>query len=1147
MKMSSKINDEDDDENMNNDDLSMTNHHSIILSANDEQQQQEPNSNCKIMMNNKSIISINHHNSPSKSLLSSSSSLNKSSSTTSSSSASSSSTSSSNPDQILNKEIFNFSNELNDYELHSSNNSNDNVKTTPQKTVCFHSVTGQPGSDKKITNAIDCLQNMINGTTLIKVKASMRQYRRFYSLEEDLTIIRWSPSTKKTSKAKLPIKSIREVRRGKNTDVLKNPEITGIYKEECSFSIIYGDDFESIDLIALSSVEANIWVTGLNFLIGLIRSPDSLEGREKMREKWLLDVFDEADSDHKGMLDELETIALLKKLNERLCIDSLKQKIMEFEMSKKNGEQRGCISKHAFISLFTQTATRPDIYFILVRYCGRDYMTMEELQLFLEGEQAIQGTSLELCKNLIKRFEPSDQARNKQQLLIDGFTQFLMSDACDILGLAPKQISHNMNRPFVDYFISSSYNTYLIEDQVKGPSSCEGYTKALLSGCRCIKIDVHDGPDYCPLVFHRNTLTSKIPLMDVLTTIKEMAFISSPYPVIIHLENHCSLNVQKEVARLFRKILADHLFLLSTSSLDIMNNGGESSSSSSLLSMKFKMETMSLSSNSSSDDYMAIDMQHSNASSSEKYLNTICDQFALNSSTMATNIWSKLTPEKLMYKIIISGKKIGNKNRIIDEVSDEEEENHDFRNDDAHKPRIAICQELSEIISMNRVKPKDNNNCDDNNWSNFDNSNLIHLNESLAVKIAQQNIEELTQRNKYFMTMVTPDISRIDSSNLNPLDFWNCGVQLISMNYQTNGQIMNIYRGWFSQNGCCGYVLKPTYLRGKYSTFNLRRKDAIISGVDPLNIRIKIISGQQLPRPKGASMKANSIDPYIIVQCLGTSIDCAEYRTSTVSNDGHNPIFDESFEFNVCLPELTMIRFLVLDDDYINDDFIGQLAVPISCLESGYKHIKLLNMNDKLIPNASLFVKIALTQRYGSKQKLRRKKSWSQKHNHDAKQMGVKHLDEQLKQVFAMMNESSLLRKNIEKNYIELCDECSLPESANMAQCLRIITLRLATCPTVIGFKIVTSELGYPCVQVCGELTTRLNRTITTLDRCLLELFKTIDQSKNYIASLSELFEKLSNVNYQYEGVVDKSNDSNQMLQYFLNSPSSSSKKTINK
>ncbi len=86
-----------------------------------------------------------------------------------------------------------------------------------------------------------------------------------------------------------------------------------------------------------------------------------------MREKWLLDVFDEADQDRKGMLDELETIALMKRLNDRLCIRSLKQKIVEFEASKKNGDQRGCISKHAFISLFTQTATRPDIYFILVR------------------------------------------------------------------------------------------------------------------------------------------------------------------------------------------------------------------------------------------------------------------------------------------------------------------------------------------------------------------------------------------------------------------------------------------------------------------------------------------------------------------------------------------------------------------------------------------------------------------------------------------------------------------------------------------------------------------------------------------------------------------------------------------------------------
>lgn len=86
-----------------------------------------------------------------------------------------------------------------------------------------------------------------------------------------------------------------------------------------------------------------------------------------MREKWLHQMFDAADSDRKGMLDEWETIALMKKLNDKLCIRSLKQKIMEFEFGKDE-EERGRISKNVFITLFTETATRPDIYFILVRY-----------------------------------------------------------------------------------------------------------------------------------------------------------------------------------------------------------------------------------------------------------------------------------------------------------------------------------------------------------------------------------------------------------------------------------------------------------------------------------------------------------------------------------------------------------------------------------------------------------------------------------------------------------------------------------------------------------------------------------------------------------------------------------------------------------
>jgi hypothetical protein len=78
--------------------------------------------------------------------------------------------------------------------------------------------------------------------------------------------------------------------------------------------------------------------------------------------------------------------------------------------------------------------------------------------------------------------------------------------------------------------------------------------------------------------------------------------------------------------------------------------------------------------------------------------------------------------------------------------------------------------------------------------------------------------------------------------------------------------------------------------------------------------------------------------------------DCAEERTKTVRNDsnfitviialsqlvkGFNPTFDENFQFEISVPELALIRFLVLDDEFIDDDFIGQYTIPFECLQSG--------------------------------------------------------------------------------------------------------------------------------------------------------------------------------------------------------------------
>ena len=195
-----------------------------------------------------------------------------------------------------------------------------------------------------------------------------------------------------------------------------------------------------------------------------------------------------------------------------------------------------------------------------------------------------------------------------------------------------------------------------------------------------------------------------------------------------------------------------------------------------------------------------------------------------------------------------------------------------------------------------------------------------------------------------------------------------------------------------------------------------------------------------------------------MVQLFGVPADCAEARTRTVTDD--NPIFDESFEFNISVPELALLRFVVLDDDYINDDFIGQNVVPVECIQSGYKHIRLYQMNGEYLAIATIFVHISLTHRYGSKQKLRRKRSWSQKQSPDFRTVGVKAIDEQFKSASTLIHESIQLRRSVEKVIIDLCDECSLQESANMAQCLRVITLRLASTSTVQSCEVVTTDQG---------------------------------------------------------------------------------------
>ena len=61
------------------------------------------------------------------------------------------------------------------------------------------------------------------------------------------------------------ITSIKEVRRGQNTESFV---ANGNKHDEArSFSLIYGDDYKSLDLVAASDEEANVWILGLGYVL----------------------------------------------------------------------------------------------------------------------------------------------------------------------------------------------------------------------------------------------------------------------------------------------------------------------------------------------------------------------------------------------------------------------------------------------------------------------------------------------------------------------------------------------------------------------------------------------------------------------------------------------------------------------------------------------------------------------------------------------------------------------------------------------------------------------------------------------------------------------------------------------------------------
>uniref|UniRef100_A0A3Q3LIZ2 Phosphoinositide phospholipase C n=1 Tax=Labrus bergylta TaxID=56723 RepID=A0A3Q3LIZ2_9LABR len=162
--------------------------------------------------------------------------------------------------------------------------------------------------------------------------------------------------------------------------------------------------------------------------------------------------------------------------------------------------------------------------------------------------------------SIIQKFEPSASMRQMGWMSFEGFARFLMDKENLASRMEESQINQEeLQYPLSYYYIESSHNTYLTGHQLKGESSVELYSQVLLQGCRSVELDCWDGDDGMPVIYHGHTLTTKIPFKDVVEAVNRAAFVNSDMPVILSIENHCSLPQQRKMAEIFKTVFGERL------------------------------------------------------------------------------------------------------------------------------------------------------------------------------------------------------------------------------------------------------------------------------------------------------------------------------------------------------------------------------------------------------------------------------------------------------------------------------------------------------------------------------------------------------------------------------------------------------------
>eukprot|EP00993_Chasmostoma_nieuportense_P001867 NODE_270_length_2529_cov_78.808493_g251_i0.p1 GENE.NODE_270_length_2529_cov_78.808493_g251_i0~~NODE_270_length_2529_cov_78.808493_g251_i0.p1 ORF type:complete len:787 (-),score=210.45 NODE_270_length_2529_cov_78.808493_g251_i0:102-2462(-) len=762
----------------------------------------------------------------------------------------------------------------------------------------------------EVTTAPDILARFLErlkaGIVVMKHGRGGKPHKRTFAFNSESNSLSYSPTKKRVAAASIFLREVLEIRQGHQTKVFKRSGHPN--RSQFAFSLVRRNG-HTLDIEVQSESELQLWIQGIAYLV---RQAKELYDEDPTRIR-LLELWLTADHDNNMRLNFKETMQMLRELNIVIDRSIVKMKFNQFDRDKS-----GELVFSEFTHFYKYLVERPEIKVLFERYAlqNSDFLGMRELTKFMHEEQGENGWTDADSQRAILRLNGNNTIR--PALTVAQFTDFLAEPTTNSWwNPIHLTVYQNMDLPIHNYFWASSHNTYLAGDQLVSESTVDMYKKILLKGCRCIELDCWDGQDGEPIIYHGHTRTTRIYFKDVIFAIRDTAFVASPYPVSLSLEVHTNLDQQRKMAEYMCTIFGDLL----AESIAFSNPPPNP-------------------------------LDH--------------------------------TPNKLKNKILVKAKMCVPKEPdtdSLDEINNpehasslttmpspppqEEEEDDDFSdrgNDNVEiefqKPKKlrtnkkGVAPALSAIVYLrslhmeNPTKSKEKGNF----WE------ISSFAENKLFAMIRQGSLEFAEANKRMNTRVYPKGTRINSDNYDPQPAWNVGSQAVALNYQTNDFPMRLNDAKFTQNGGCGYLLKPTYLRVPDHPYNQYGPKRLLI--------VDLFTGSNLPKAS-RSKKGRIINAYVKLFITGCEQDTTDvpFRTNVVEENGFNPIWNKEFQFPIHAFELAILTLRVVDKDPAMDEEIAEASIPIESLRTGYHCVPLNDIvTSEIFENSSLFCRFRLQE-----------------------------------------------------------------------------------------------------------------------------------------------------------------------------------------